>query len=60
MKPSFVWQLLISTFIGFFASMLYPWILDRQIGSLGLTIILITVFFAGKVFGELRNWIDGS
>lgn len=59
MKLSFLIQLFISVIIGFVASLLYGAIIGGSIGSIGLTIIMISTFLIGKLFGEFYHRLDG-
>lgn len=59
MKISFLIQLIISVIIGFVASLLYGAIIGGSIGSIGLTIIMISTFLIGKLFGEFYHRLDG-
>lgn len=49
----FVIQLLISAVLGFISSALYPGFKSGAYSSVFLTIMFITIFLAGKYFGEL-------
>jgi len=59
MKLSFLIQMVISVIIGFIASLMYGAIIGGSIGSIGLTIIMISTFLLGKVFGEFYHRLDG-
>jgi hypothetical protein len=60
MKLSFVFQLIISVIIGFVSSLMYGALVSGSIGSIGLTIIMISVFLVGKLFGEFYHRLDNT
>lgn len=53
MNAMFVIQLIISAVLGFISSALYPGFKSGAYSSVFLTILFITIFLAGKYFGEL-------
>lgn len=59
MKKSVLIQLFISVVIGLLSNSLYVFIHDGTLGSIGLTITMISLFLFGRFFGELINRIDG-
>lgn len=59
MKLSFLIQLIISVIIGFVSSLMYGAIIGGSIGSIGLTVIMISTFLLGKLFGEFYHRLDG-
>ncbi len=58
MKISFLFQMIFSVIIGFISSVIYGSIISGSIGSIGLTIIMISTFLLGKLFGEFYHRLD--